>query len=462
MPDKLLGEIGTSGLQQYSGYVQEEYLRELIGERGRRVIRQMINDYLIGAILFTISMLIRQVQWSVVSASESKEDQEAAEFVDQCREDMSGAWEETLVDILTCLPWGWSYLETVYKVRTGDSDDPSKRSKYTDNKIGWRKWAIRGQETLDRWEFDDAGGIKGMWQAGATYSKPPVLIPIEKALHFKAGGAKGNPEGVSVFRAAYEPWYFRRNINRIEGIGIERDLAGLPVAHVPAEWTLAGSQYSAQYDAIKQIVVNIRRDEQAGVVLPQVFDPETKQPIIKLELLSTGGTRQINTNEVINRHDQRIAATVLADFVLLGQSATGSFALSKDKTQIFTTALKAWCDMIASVVNRHAIPRLLRLNGFKVTELPTLQAGKIDSADLGVLGKYLSDLAAAGLPLFPTADGKLESAAIELSGLPTPTPESFVEMAAEAKADKEAAMEAMKAQAEATPPNQPPSEEIEE
>src|SRR5262245_15616143 len=143
-----LTELGRTGLKQYSGYIQEEFLRELQGERWRRVIKQMIdNDPTIGAILYAIQMRIRQVEWDIRPASESQEDVDNAEFVDECLKDMSSSWADTLSEILSFLPWGWSYLELVYKVRGGmDTDDPAKRSVFNDGKIGWRKWAIRSQD----------------------------------------------------------------------------------------------------------------------------------------------------------------------------------------------------------------------------------------------------------------------------------------------------------------------------
>lgn len=57
---------------------------------------------------------------------------------------------------------------------------------------------------------------------------------------------------------------------------------------------------------LETIVRNIRRDETEGVVLPAGY---------KLELLSSGGTRQFDTNAIVNRYDTRIAMTVLADFI---------------------------------------------------------------------------------------------------------------------------------------------------
>ena len=230
-----LTELGSTGLKRFHGRIYEEYLRELQGERWRRTIQEMINDPLVASELFAIEMLIRQVPWQVEPfEEENADDAEVSEFVDGCFHDMSISWTDMVAEILTMLPFGWSYFELVYKIRGGDNANPQRRSHYNDGRIGWRKWGIRSQDTLWRWEFDDDGGIQGLWQyPPPTYEL--TYIPIDKALLFRTAVRKGNPEGRSVLRSAYRAWYFRRNIENIEGIGIERDLAGLPVAYVPPE-----------------------------------------------------------------------------------------------------------------------------------------------------------------------------------------------------------------------------------
>jgi hypothetical protein len=107
--------------------------------------------------------------------------------------------------------------------------DGKTRSKYTDGKIGWRKMPIRSQETLQRWVFDESGGNMGMVQL-APPKYETTFLPIEKCLLFRSTTIKNNPEGRSFLRNAYRPWFYKKRLEEIEGIGIERDLAGLPVA----------------------------------------------------------------------------------------------------------------------------------------------------------------------------------------------------------------------------------------
>ena len=144
-----LMELGETGLQKSGGQVYEEFLRELRGDRWLKVVREMAEqDSVVVAILFAVEMLLRQADWEI---EPTDNDIETAEFVESCFDDMSLSWEDTMTEILTMLPYGYSYLETVYKKRGGDGDDPTKLSKYSDWRIGWRKWAIRSQHTRCMW-----------------------------------------------------------------------------------------------------------------------------------------------------------------------------------------------------------------------------------------------------------------------------------------------------------------------
>ena len=166
--------------------------------------------------------------------------------------------------------YGWSYHEIVYKRRLGDNRDPSKRSKYNDGRIGWRKIPSRSQDSWAGWKFDeeDDGNVIGMWQ---DTGNGKVLILIEKALLFRTTSARGNPEGRSFLRGAYRPWYFKKHIEEIEGIGIERDLAGLPVLITPENldiWNPEDANAQKIRQQAESLVKNIRRDRNEGVVLP--------------------------------------------------------------------------------------------------------------------------------------------------------------------------------------------------
>lgn len=420
---KTFKETGVTGLRRSGGYVHEEFLPQLAGFRAIQVYREMVdNDPVIGAILYAIDKLIRQVPWRVQPASTKLEDQRSAKFLESCLGDMSTSWEDTISEIMSMLAYGWSYHEIVYKKRMGDTNSSETRSKYNDGLIGWRKMPIRSQESRDQWVFDDNGGIRGLIQsASPTYF--PTFIPIEKALLFRTTVAKNNPEGRSVLRNAYRPWYFKRRIEEIEAIGIERDLAGFPIMYVDPDIMRedATGIKSTVFNDYKDVIINIRRDQQEGMILPSMYD-DNGNLMYKLELLSAGGSRQFDTDRIITRYDQRIATTVLADFILLGQDTSGSYALSSDKTSLFALSIRTWLETIKSVMNQHAIPRLFRVNGFQNEKLPEFTYGDIETPPLTEIGTFIQQLAGAGAPLFP--DDALENHLRKMARLPERREES--------------------------------------
>lgn len=421
--------VGSSGLIQFSGRINEEFLKDLDNEKGRRVFREMAdNDPVVGAVLYSVDMLMRQVEWRIDPAEETADAYEVAEFVESCMTDMSFSWNDTLSSILSFLTYGWSYCELVYKVRGGlDTDDPKRRSEYDDGKIAWRQIALRPQDSLFRWEFDEDGGIAGMWQT-APPDWVPVFIPIQKALLFRTRSFKNNPEGRSVLRNAYRSWFMKKRIEEIEAIGIERDLAGLPIAWVPPTMLsdTATPEERAALGAIKDIVSSIKRDEQEGIVFPLAFD-ERGNRRYDLTLLSTGGRRQFETDAIVSRYDQRIAMTVLADFILLGHENVGSFALGSAKVDMFSVALGAWLDEIASVLNRYALPRLMELNNIDQQLQPVLSHEDVKRVDLADVAAYVQALTGSGMPLFP--DSNLEEHLRGLANFPERDPKDEVDVA---------------------------------
>lgn len=238
---------------------------------------------------------------------------------------------------------------------------------------------------------------------------------MSKALLFRTKSRKNNPEGRSILRNAYRSWYFKRRIQEIEGIGIERDLAGLPVMHGPEGLDLWNDDIEDNKQtriALENMVKSIRRDEMEGVVLPAGYE---------LELLSSGGTRQFDTNAIINRYDTRIAMTVLADFIFLGHSETGSWALSSDKTELFAMAIGAFLDMICETFNSQGIPPLIDINGEHfagITEYPKMSHGDIADVDVTKVAAFIKDMTGIGI-LVP--DDGLEDYIRQVGHLPERT-----------------------------------------
>lgn len=366
-------EIGKTGLKRNWGYVYDEFLASLRGVRGRKTYREMReNDAILGSMLFAINQILRESRWDVQAADKSPEAEKDANFLRASLKGLVHPWSVIFTDILSFFTYGFSLFEVVfYKTR--------------ENQIMWKKIAFRSQESLERWDIDENGETLGFWQRPAP-DYQEFYIPITKCLHFRTESAGNNPEGRSLLRNSFRAWFMKKNIEEIEAIGVERDLTGLPMLTMPEGFdpTSEEPEVKAQIVSAKALITNIRRDEQEGILLPFGWE---------LELLTSGGSRQIDTVSVINRYNKEMAATTLAQFIMLGMERTGSYALAREQTDMFYLALEAWADYIATVMNRQAVPNLFALNGVADRPLPYIVHTPIRRFTLTDIATYVSKLA---------------------------------------------------------------------
>lgn len=339
----LTNDIGSTGLGETWGQVQDDFLREWRGREKVRNIDEMLrNSPVVGALRLAIEMPIRDIDWYFVS-DEGDEDPRV-QLLNDAWANMTHSWPDHLVDALLMTFYGWSMFTITYE-RVG-------------GRMLWRKFKMLGHDTVQRWLIADDGGLEGVRQWSHLW---PAPIPIERMVLYRFRKTRNNPEGESILRPAWQPWYYLKQIQQIEGIGIERNLAGMPVIYPPMGADM--SDGSADKQLAERMVRNIRRDEQAGVVMPA---PKGEGDHLRwrLELLSPAGQGQVtDTDTVISRYEKRILMSALAQFLMLGQDNVGALATFAGANDFFTMAVNSIADNIADTFSKYAVTRLLRLNG---------------------------------------------------------------------------------------------------
>jgi hypothetical protein len=171
------------------------------------------------------------------------------------------------------------------------------------------------------------------------------------------------------------------------------------------------------------IVRGVRVDERAGLVLPSRLDEDGKPTGWKFSLVTSGGRRSIDTNATITRYEQRIAMTLLAQFLLLGMDKVGSFALADSATNLFGLACGSMLDNVEDAFHQQATVPLMQLAGVAAEDMPRWVHGDIEKPDLGKLATALKDLVGVGII---TPDAVLEAAVREVADLPQHDPETAV------------------------------------
>jgi hypothetical protein len=322
-----------------------------------------------------------------------------------------------MTEFLTALQYGWAWQEKIYKIRRGpEYRMPQLHSKYTDGRVGIHRIALVAQESLQEWEWDDDGELLAMVQRPPPPFTGLRTIPREKCLHVRFRYRLDNPEGHSVLRVPYTSWYFHKNFQFVEAVGIERDLAGYPVAEVPPEILESEApEDKAVVDANKDLVRKIKRDEYEGVVIPAETSSDGSPTGYRLRLLNSGGRRPADVDPVLRRLDSRIAMAMLAEFLVVGLDKAGSYSLHSDKTSLFTTSLGAILDERDRQWNDEVIPELMELNGIDKRLTPKMKHGDIEKVDLAALGSFLQAATGSGVV---TIDEDLEQWTRKRSGLP--------------------------------------------
>jgi len=438
-------EYGIGGYDFSGDFVRNDFLHQLQWPQAGTLYEEMSkNDPTIGAVLYMSKQLIRRSKWKTLAGGSTPRDIEAQQFLDSCMHDMEHSWNEFIGEVLTMMVYGWSFHEVVYKIRMGNTKNPQYHSNYMDGKIGWRKFASRSQRTCYGWEIDQATGEVLALKQQAAPDFRMRDIPLCKAIHFKTENDYGNPYGRSLLRNTYRPWFFKKRIEEIEGIGIERDLAGLPVLSPPEGldiWDSADSDLVQLKNSSENLVKSIRRDQSEGVVIPFGW---------KLELLSTGSQRQFDTSEILNRYDQRIAITLLADIVMLGADKVGSFALAEVKKSLLSSSLETLLDSIADAINRQEVPRLLELNGFTdLTVNPKLMPEEVETPSITEITELLKAMQKVGMGV---DDPKVESFVRDIASLP-PIDEEIIDIKEQIyKKTKQNALKALEQPVTVVPP----------
>ena len=399
--------LGVAGDNTYNGQIRaDEFLPELRGKKAIRKYREMRdNDSTIGAVMYATEQVLRDVDLKVMPANDSAEAKEEAEFVKSVLDDMDHTLDDHIAESLSNLSYGFAWFEVIYKRRIGPTErSDKKRSKYTDGRMGVRKIAIRAPWTISRFDVDQqTGDVKGIYQDGSGYNNSNY-IPTRKSLYYRTTTINGDPAGRSILRNAYTSYEYVNNLQSIEAIAVERELAGIPVARIPAEY-LSGDATAAQsgfVNNLQSILRDVKFNEQGYIILPSDTYPDkdgapTNQKLVDIELMSSSGSRNIEIDPVVRRYQHDIARSVLSEFLMLGGGSTGSYALSKSKTDLFLRALESYIQAIVDVLNKQLVERLWELNGLNYDLMPTIVAGDVAPHDLREIAAFLRNLNGADI-----------------------------------------------------------------
>ena len=399
--------LGVAGDNTRTGQIRaDEFIPELRGKNAIRKYREMRdNDSTIGAVMYAAEQVLRDVKLKVEPANDTEEAKREADFVESIFEDMDHSLDDHIAESLSSLSYGFAWFEVVYKRRVGPTQrSPKKNSKYTDGRLGVRKIACRAPWTVSRFDVEDkSGDVLGIYQ-DVGYGSGKHYIPTTKSLYYRTTVLNGDPSGRSILRNAYSSYVYLNNLQSIEAIAVERELAGIPIARIPSEYLSsdASAAQSGFVGNLQQILRDVKFNEQGYIITPSDTYPDkdgspTNIRLVDIELMSSNGNRNVDIDPIVRRYQHDIARSVLSEFLMLGGGNNGSYALSKSKTDLFLRALESYIQAIVDVLNKQLVERLWQLNGLNYDLMPCIKAGDVAPHDLREIAAFLRNLNGADI-----------------------------------------------------------------
>lgn len=399
-----LGEMGYSGLKVFNGVAYEELQKELNHPNSIKTYKLMSYHPSVNAPLNLYNSMVSKLRYRFVPPKNAtEEEKKQTEIIESMFNDMEHSLEDFIAEAMTCTQYGWAINEKVFRKRTY-----SAGSKYNDGLIGIKKLPLRAQESIKKFIFDDTGNnVIGVVQSLDGISDPynryagklqDRVLPRQKFMLFTLGKNRSNPYGTSPLRDVYIHWKYLQAIEELEAQSVVKDVNGLPVLTVPVQYMSADAspEQKAQLEVFKNIIRNLQQGSQSGVVLPSAYDPETRHPLFKLDLLSQDGKKNFDLNKIKEYYRAMIFIGMGADILLMGNTNVGSFALGSIKNTLTAATAEVFIKRIIQVINDDLIVHLYSQNGWDISRCCKIDYEDIQETDLDSLSKAYQRLGATG------------------------------------------------------------------
>jgi len=340
-------EMGSSGTRVDAGYPSEEYLTGLRGKKRADIFDEIRrSDGQIVMCLSAVKNPIKSATWEIEPGCAEGE-QPTPEAIEDAKlishilmKDSDQPFPKLLSEILTFIDFGHSVFEITHKVvldhqRFGSFNGIAS--------LGWRS-----QRTIERWNINkQTGKLDSITQMADGDLSRDVTIPDQYLLTFSLNKEGSNYEGISMLRPCYGPWMRKDLYLKLNAIGIEKFAVGTPLVEIPP-----GKEKGTEKTNMISALEKYQSHEANYLMFPAGW---------KITL-NNNAYDPSKVEESINNEDKRIAKAFLANFLELGMSGGGAYALSNDLSDFMLSGLEHVANEVAGPINMDLIPSLVKLN----------------------------------------------------------------------------------------------------
>lgn len=404
-PAKPYSEQGAAGFRVSGGYVEvPERNPDLTGANRWHTAADLLTNISIIAASVRYGMnLISRPKWKAEPPSDTQEAKDLAEFVEEVINGIDTSWARIVRRTAMYRYHGFHLSEWVAKKRD-------------DGRIGIQSIEVRPAHTITKWDVDEHGGILGVVQT-SPQTGLEIYLPRSKLVYLVDDALTDRPDGLGWFRHLADPSQRLRRYLKLETMGFERDLSGIPVGRAPIqrinEMVTAGrltqEQATSMIDGLTDFVTLQAKKSNTGLVLDsepyrvRTDSGESLSNVMQwgLELITGDPSSVEALGAAINRLEHDMALIMGTESMLVGKSGEGSRALSEDKSRNLYLTSNATLSDMAEAFDRDIVTALWTMNGFPDELRPKLRTEDVAFKDAEMIARVLADMAAAGAVLHP-------------------------------------------------------------
>ena len=281
-------------------------------------------------------------------------------------------WKDHLRLALLQLVFGHMIFEVFWDVRADDDG----------NIRAWFQLAERMPTTVAKIRVSKSGELEGIeqfpWEDINNPTFDNIFIPVDELVYYCNDREGADWTGTSIFRSAYKHWMLKERLYRTQTLAIERNGMGVPIFIAPPG--------ASETDIKKghELAMKYRAGEAAGGAIPNGSD---------LRLKGVEGSLP-DALPAIEHHDEAIARNILAQYLNLGETDTGSRALGEAFIDNFTESTQAVLEGIQEQAQVQVVETIVEQN-FPGQPSPLIEATEV-GAQQSITAEVLTQLVTCG------------------------------------------------------------------
>ena len=393
---------GAPGFAVYGGYVDEaERDVELADHDSRYRTFQsiLVNTSIVAASVRYYLNLVGRVAWSYTPSDDDADGMYAERIEEMFTRDLRTPWHLVVRRASMYRFYGHAVQEWLMQRRA-------------DGWLAYVRIRSRPQHTIERWDVDiESGDVLGFIQQRSQDSAY-LYIPREKVLYLVDDALSDSPTGVGVLRHLVPTVHRLRRYEQLEGFGFERDLRNIPVGRLPFDAQRqageSGELSEEQAKAINKPILDFLQNHTIGdsplaVTMDSApYEGESGSPSsvpqYDVSLLSGSQSGLSDMGRAIERVNVEMARILGTEQLFLG-TQSGSYALSRDKTEQFHLMIESALTDLRDAVMVDLIERVFRINGWPMEMMPEPSTESVRPVVVEEIVASLRDIAMAGVPL---------------------------------------------------------------